>query len=113
MTDANAEFFQGLAARGHEPRLRKVTATLRFDVSNGQRASHWFVTIEKGDIAVSRKNAKADCVVRGNQAVLAGIARGEVHPFSALLRGELAVEGDAQVLVQFQRLFAGRPRSAA
>jgi len=31
MTGATTEFFQELAARGHEPALAKVTGTLRFD----------------------------------------------------------------------------------
>ena len=33
MTDATTEFFQELAARGHEPALAKVTGTLRFDLA--------------------------------------------------------------------------------
>lgn len=113
MTDATTEFFQGLEARGHEPRLEKMTATLRFDVINGKRRARWLVTIKKGDIAVSHKNVKADVVVRGEKTILDGIARGEVNPFTAALRGVIGIEGDSEVLVRFQRLFPGPPRSEA
>ena len=36
----------------------------------------WLITITKGDVALSRRNAKADCVVRTDQAIFAGIASG-------------------------------------
>jgi hypothetical protein len=35
MTDATKEFFQELAARGHEPALEKATDALRFDLRDG------------------------------------------------------------------------------
>jgi putative sterol carrier protein len=113
MTDATTEFFQALEGRGHEPRLEKVTATLRLDVTNGERTGRWLVEIKKGDIAVSHKNVKADCVVRGDKTILDGIARGEVNPFAAALRGAIGIEGDTEVLVLFQRLFPGPPRREA
>jgi hypothetical protein len=53
-SDLTAECFDELASRGHEPLLRKVTGSARFDVVAGQRTEHWLVTIDKGDIRVSR-----------------------------------------------------------
>lgn len=44
MTDANAEFFQGLGSRGHEPLLEKATGTIRFDLADGTRTDRWLVT---------------------------------------------------------------------
>lgn len=109
MTDATTEFFQDLGTRGHEPLLEKATGTVRFDVSNGKRTGHWLVTIKKGDVAVSQKNARADCVARADRAVFDGIVKGEVNPMAALLRGTLSAEGDPELLVLFQRLFPGPP----
>jgi putative sterol carrier protein len=111
MPDATAEFFEELAARGHDPRLNKVRGTMRFDLTNGKRRTRWLVTIDRGDIAVSHRNGKADCVVRAEKAVFDGIAGGEVNAFAAVLRGVLSVEGDREMLVYFQRLFPGRPGS--
>ncbi len=49
MTDATTEFFEELAARGHEPALAKVTGTLRFDLRDGgARAERWLITIDEG-----------------------------------------------------------------
>jgi putative sterol carrier protein len=111
MADASTEFFRGLEARGHEPRLEKVTATLRFDLINSKRTTRWLISIKKGDISVSHRNVKADCVVRGEKTLMDGIAGGEVNAFAAALRGAIRIEGDTEVLVLFQRLFPGPPRS--
>ena len=105
MTDATSEFFHGLEARGHEPRLEKVKGTLRFDLANGKRAARWLVTIDKGDIAISHKNAKADCVVRADKALFDGIAAGEINAFAAALRGLIGIEGNPELLVMVQRVF--------
>ena len=111
MTNATTEFFQELAARGHEPALAKATGTLRFDLRDGgARAERWLITISKGDVAVSHKNAKADCVVRVDRTLFGGIASGEANAMAAFLRGAIEVEGDRGLLLAFQRAFPGPPR---
>jgi SCP-2 sterol transfer family len=113
MTDTTTEFFQELEARGHDPRLKKATGRLRFDLTNGKRTARWLVTIEKGDIAVSHKNLKADCVVRADRKLFDGITSGEVNAFAAALRGTIGIEGNPELLVLFQRLFPGPPKSTS
>jgi putative sterol carrier protein len=114
MTDATTEFFQGLATRGHEPVLAKATGTLRFDLRDGgARAERWLITIDKGDVAVSHKNAKADCVVRADRALFEGIANGESNAMAAFLRGAVEIDGDRGLLLAFQRAFPGPPRKGA
>ena len=109
MTDATTEFFEDLDARGHEPLLEKATGTLRIDLSNGKRRAHWLVTVKKGDVTVSHANAKADCVIRMDQALFEQIVTGRENATAALLRGLVTVEGKPQLLVLFQRLFPGPP----
>ena len=107
------EFFDNLAQRGHEPLLGRATGTVRFDLQDGKQTEHWLVTLDKGDIAVSQKNAAADCVVQMSQALFDGVARGEVNAMAALLRGALQIEGDLELLLMFQRLLPGPPSSRA
>jgi putative sterol carrier protein len=111
MTGATAEFFEELGQRGHEPLLQSVTGTLRFDVENGKRVEHWFVTVDKGDVAVSRRDAHADAVVRADRTLADGMASGNVNPMAAVLRGAAEVRGDLGLVMSFQRLFPGPPRS--
>jgi putative sterol carrier protein len=108
MTDATKEFFDKLARRGHEPLLAKVSATLRFDLADGKRTDHWLVALHKGDVAVTRENIEADCVVRTDKALFNRMLTGEVNAMAALLRGSVGVEGNIQLLVLFQRLLPGR-----
>jgi putative sterol carrier protein len=109
MTDATAQFFGELESRGHDPRLAKVRGTLRFDLADAKRTTRWLVAVDRGAIAVSHRNAKADCVIRADKATFDGIAAGEVNAFASVLRGALRVDGERELLVLFQRLFPGPP----
>ena len=109
MTDPTAEFFGELSERGHEPLLQKATGTVRFDLVDGKRTDRWLVTVRKGDVAVSRRNVRADCVMRADKAFFDRVATGELSAVAAVLRGELAVEGDWRLLVLVRRLFPGPP----
>jgi putative sterol carrier protein len=111
MSDPTEEFFAELGSRGHEPMLRKATGTLRFDLVNGTSKAQWTVALKKGDVSVSQANAKADCVVTTDRPLFNAIVRGERNAMAAILRGEIAVEGDAELLVLFQRVFAGPAES--
>jgi putative sterol carrier protein len=104
-------FFQELGRRGHEASLEQANGTIRFDLVAGSRTDHWFVTLKKGEVSASRRNVKADCVVRTKRAVFDAIVRGDVNEMAAYLRGELALEGDPELLVVFRRVFPA-PRRA-
>jgi putative sterol carrier protein len=113
MTDPTAQFFQELGSRGHDPRLGTITGTLRFDLASGKRTTRWLVAIEQGEVAVSHRNAKADCVLRADKRLFDGIASGEQNAFAAVLRGAVGLEGAPELLVRFQRLFPAPPGSGS
>ena len=109
--DPTTEFFRELELRGHETGLENVTGTLRFDLVNRKRTARWLVAIERGDVEVSHRNVKADCVVRADKSLFDGIAAGDVNAFAATLRGQVDIEGNPELLVLFQRLFPAPSRS--
>jgi hypothetical protein len=117
LTASTAEFFDDLSRRGHEPRLKRVDATVRFDIADGDGTEHRLVRIDHGDIRVSAADGPADCVLGGDHAVFDAIVSGRTTVMVALLLGVLAIDGDPELLVLTQRLFpgpaAGRSRSDA
>jgi putative sterol carrier protein len=108
MTDAVTGFFADLSSRGHEPLLEKGTGTLRFDLVDGNRVERWLITLDKGDVSVSRRNIAADCVLRTERALFGAIVTGNANALSAYLRGEVTLEGDPELVVLFQRVLPAR-----
>ena len=107
--DPTRRFFDELSQRGQEPLLRKLSGSVRFDIVDGKRVHRRYVTVDKGQISVSGSGSGGQSVIRADRAVFGQIATGELNPVAALLRGELAMEGDWRLLVLVQRLFPGPP----
>jgi putative sterol carrier protein len=110
--DSTGDFFRELAARGHDPLLGRASGTLRFDLVDGDRVEHWYVTVHKGDVTVSHKNGKADAVLSGDKQLFDGIASGRKNAMTALLREAMTPEGDASLMLSFGRVFPGPPGAA-
>jgi putative sterol carrier protein len=106
MADATAEFFEDLASRGHEPLLEKARGTIRIDLDNGKK-TRWLVVVDKGDVRVSHGSGKADTTIQTSKEMFDRIASGEANAMAAMLRGAIAIDGDFELLVLFQRLFPG------
>ena len=87
--------------------LEKTRGTLRFDLATGKRTERWLIEIENGDVSISHRNGRADCVVRAKKSLFDGIAGGQQNAMAAVLRGEVGIEGDRTLLVRFQKLFPG------
>ncbi len=110
MIDHSAQFFAQLAS-APQPLLRHLNATVRFDIDEpGVAMRHWLVTIHDGEVSVSRRNARADVVVRASRSLFDRITTGECNAMAAGLRGELGIEGDVRLLAAFQRLLPGPPQ---
>jgi putative sterol carrier protein len=113
MTDSRATFFDALSFAPKDPRLGAATGKLRFDVADGDRSEHWLLEITDGRVNVSRGDGRADSVVRTPAKLLDDIVGGRANAMTAFIRGEAEIEGDASLLVRFQRLFPTAPPRAA
>lgn len=85
----------------------------RLEIADGRTVRRWVVEVEKGRISVTEGAGAAACVIRADKVVFDKIATGKLNAVAAVLRGELAVEGDWRLLVRMQRLFPSPPRRRA
>lgn len=104
MAEPVTAFFEALQGR-HEPLLEKVTATMRVDLVDEGRTERWHIAVSKGDLAVSKRNAPADCVMYADRALFGRVAAGRQNVVAAVLRGAIGIEGNPELFVLFQRLF--------
>ena len=113
MTNPTQEFFDDVARRGHEPMLERLSATVRWDITDGDQVEHRVITIEHGDLSVTVGHEPADCVITLERAVCDDVVTGRTSALAALLRGAAAVEGDPELMILTQRLFLREAASAA
>ena len=104
-----SEFFDELGRRGHEPLLRRVTATIGFEVIDEAQTEHRLVVIDRGELRVPVDEAAPDATFRCSTAEFDDLVTGRTSPMASLLRGALTLDGDPELLVLAQRLFSSRP----
>ena len=56
---------------------------------------------------MARSANDAELVVRADRSVVDQMVNGELHPGAALLRNELSVQGNIQLLMLLRRIFPG------
>jgi putative sterol carrier protein len=106
--DPVTAFFDDLGGQEHEPMLRNVTGTIRFDLVSGKTTGRWLVAIRKGNLTVSHRNGAADTVIRMSRRLFEALVVGETNLFAAMLRGEVEIEGDYGLVIMLRRLLRRR-----
>jgi putative sterol carrier protein len=110
--DSVEDFFTEVKDRGHDPTLRRISGTIRYELGNGHKPStrngsdSWMVTIDKGDLSVAHRGGKADTVVHTDRKLFQQIVSGQANAMASMLRGLVQVEGDPELAVLSARLFA-------
>jgi putative sterol carrier protein len=92
------------------PLLEGVSGTLGVELESGGQTERRLIVIDRGTVSQSRRHAKADCTIRTDRELFEGMVSGRVNAMAALLRGRVGVEGNPNLLLQFQRLFPSPPR---
>ena len=85
--------------------LAKAKGSARFDITDGRRTERWRVTIDKGNLGVSRRNVAADCILRVERSSFERAIAGKLNLMAAVLRGEVGIGGDERLIVLLRRLF--------
>ncbi|MGI5215796.1 SCP2 sterol-binding domain-containing protein [Plantactinospora sp. CA-290183] len=109
MTNVTAEFFARLERQGPDLLPDKARGSIRFDLADQDRTHHWFVSINRGNVLVSREYREADCVVGTEQALFDRFVLGEAQVIAAYNRSDVTVQGNFPLLLMFRRAFPSPP----
>ena len=104
MTHATTEFFDDLARAATSRCWRKQPHRASRPLA---RLAHgrWLVTVKKGDMTVSHTNAKADCVIRMDQALFEQIVAGRETQLQPCCGGCSLSKATRSCSCSFERLF--------
>ncbi|SCL32344.1 SCP-2 sterol transfer family protein [Micromonospora pallida] len=86
-----------------------AAGTLRLDISENGWTDHWYLTLDRQSVRVTRSADEAELVVRGDQEVFDQLVTGRTAITSALMRNELVASGRLPLLLILRRLFPGPP----
>jgi len=103
------ERFIGEISAEPQPLLANTSGTLLFEIRDDNETVFALVTVDKGRVGVEEVPAPrdADATIRADRALVDAIAAGRANAMAAVLRGEMGVEGDSELLMDFQRIFPG------
>jgi hypothetical protein len=109
--DRVAPTFAAIGELGQASSLRRVTGSIKVELG-GKPVQRWLVQITRGNVAVSRRNIKADCVIRCSREQFERFVDGRANLMASVLRGVVEVEGDWALLLPLKRLLAAARSSA-
>jgi len=107
-------FIGGISAEP-QPLLANTSGALLFEIRDRDETIWALVTVDKGRVGVEELpgSREADATIRADRPLIDAIAEGRANAMAAVLRGEMGVEGDAELLMDFQRIFPGPDDSRA
>lgn len=111
MATSAAEYLER-SVPGRHPDLPETTSgTLRLDIHENGHTEHWYLTIDRQNVEVTRSAADAELVIRADRDVFDRLAAGHRHIASALLTNELTAQGNLRLLMSLRRIFPGPPEA--
>jgi putative sterol carrier protein len=105
MGDATDEFFAGLRERGYDRWLAKKHGSARFELTRDGDLHQFTIFMDNGRVSVVNEGKEADAVVRADRETFGRMVCGDLYFLTAVLRGELSVEGDPRLFPILRRLF--------
>jgi hypothetical protein len=109
--DPVTQFFAALDEPGHLATFEGGSATLRFEILDGEKAERWHISIARGDVAVNHASDPADATARIDRRYFEAMVTGHLNAQAAFLRGLFECEGSVGALMMFQRCLPGPPDS--
>jgi predicted lipid carrier protein YhbT len=101
MNDEVRAFFEDVAKRGYDARLRGAVGSCEFDFDDG---GSWRVTDADGWVTVAEGPGEVDCHIAAYVDDFLAMARGEMNPVTVAMRCGVQITGDFALAQVIQRL---------
>jgi hypothetical protein len=102
MHDEVKAFFEAVARRGYDARLRGASGTCEFAFDDD---GAWRVTNADGWVTVREGHGEADTAIAGGMGDFLAAVRGERHPWTLEMQGIMRITGDWALAQVVSRLF--------
>ncbi|WP_416905484.1 SCP2 sterol-binding domain-containing protein [Micromonospora echinospora] len=108
-TGPAAEYLAHRASGRHTDLPETTAGTVRLDVGESGWTDHWYLTVEKQTVRVTRSAEEAELVVRADREVFDQLVSGRTNIVGALLRNDVRARGRLPLLMVLRRIFPGQP----
>ncbi len=105
--DRVAAFFDEIAGGEHSALLGTASGTVSFELEGRSGVEHWSVTMDRGELSVSRRKLRADATARLDRKLFEALTQGKANLTAATLRGIIHLDGEIGLLYAIDRLFPG------
>jgi putative sterol carrier protein len=107
MTDVAEQFLSSLARSGFQPLLQKTTGSLAVRLLDGSEVDEWMLSVDEGEVSARHGAGNADATLTVERSLFAQMVKGRANAMAAVLRGEVTIVGDLDLLMAVQRMFPG------
>mgnify|MGYP005847603695 CR=1 FL=1 len=105
-----ADIFAEMPQQVDPKKLGKLRATFQFKLS-GEDGGNWLVSIADGVCTVTQEEiAKPDVTISLSAADFVKMVQGQAQPLILFTQGKLKLQGDMNLAMKLQEVFAGASR---
>ncbi|MEV0328792.1 SCP2 sterol-binding domain-containing protein [Micromonospora echinospora] len=109
LTGPAVEYLTHRVSGRHTDVAETTAGTVRLDISENGWTDHWYLTVERQTVRVTRSAEEAELVVRADREVFDQLATGRTHIIGALLRNDVTARGRLPLLTVLNRILPGPP----
>jgi len=106
ITNEVNEIFQKLPAAFLPEKAGNLTAVLQLELT-GEGGGYWILKVAGGKLAIDQGSIDtADLTLTMEASDYIALTRGEVQPMSLFMAGKVQLQGDVELALKFQEMFA-------
>ncbi|MFE0590797.1 SCP2 sterol-binding domain-containing protein [Micromonospora echinospora] len=108
-TGPAAEYLAHRVSGRHTELPETTSGTVRLDVRENGQTDHWYLTVDRQTVRVTRSAEEADLVVWADREAFDQLVTGGSHIIAVLLRNDVTARGRLSLLMVLRQILPGDP----